>query len=123
MSNLCLHHSSLTLGPSYLPSQCMFSIHLTNYRETSPVHYHISIVFALFSLNCSKGLPRIILKLIHFYGKLHVESKTALKKHTTILLLLLLLSCYVNHYGYKTAYNCEHIANKISKHTMAKRGL
>ena len=82
------------------------------YRKSSHVHYHISKAFALFFI-CSKGLTTIILKLLHFYGKLNLESKTALKKHTTILPLLPLPSWYVNICEYITTFNCEYIANKL----------
>ena len=58
----------------------------------------------MFSI-CYKGIARIILKLLHFYGRLYLKSKTELNKHTTILLLLPLLSWYVN--------TCEHITNEV----------
>ena len=58
----------------------------------------------MFSM-CYKGLARIIVKLHHIYGKLYLKSKTGLNKHTTILLLLSLLSWYVNTY--------EHITNEV----------
>ena len=79
-----------------------------------PLPYFYSICWVFFI--CSKGLPRIILKLLHFYGKLHLESKTALKKHTIIRLLLLLLSCYVNHCEYITTYNWAYSKQDILTH-------
>ena len=66
----------------------------------------------MFSM-CYKGLARIILKLHHFYRKLYLKSKTGLNKHTTTLLLLSLLSWYVNTYEHITTYNCEHITNEV----------
>ena len=66
----------------------------------------------MFSI-CYKGLSGIIFKLLHFFGKLCLKSRTGLNKHTTILLLLPLLSWLVNTSDYITTYNCEHITNEV----------
>ena len=63
---------------------------------------------------CYKGLTRIILKLLYFYGKLYLKSNTGLNKHTTILLLLPLPSWYVNTCQDIATYNCEHITNEMT---------
>ena len=69
-------------------------------------------LFCFFSI-CYKGLARIIIELLHFYGKLYLKSKTGLNRHTTILILLPLLSWYVNTCEYITTYNCEHVTNEV----------
>ena len=66
----------------------------------------------MFSI-CYKRLARIIIKLLHFYGKLYLKFKTGLNKHTTILLLLPLLSRYVNTCEHVTTYSCEYITNEV----------
>ena len=43
-----------------------------------------------------KELARRILKLLYFYGKLYLKSKTGLNRDTTILILLPLLLWYVD---------------------------
>ena len=105
---------------SFLTTQPMRLWYKSKGNFTGPLPYFFSICF-FFSLICCKRLPTIILKLLHFYRKILLESKTALKKRTAILLPLSLLSCQVNHFEYITRYSCEHIANKISQHTIAKK--
>ena len=51
--------------------------------------------------------------LLHFYGKLFPKSRTGSSKHTTILLLLPLLSWYVNTCDHITTYNSEYITDKV----------
>ena len=86
-------------------------ISFTNYSEISLVHFLISIAFDFFI--CYKGLPRIIFKLLHFYGKFHLRSKSGLKKQTIILILLALFSWYVNTYEHIATYNCRHAINEV----------
>ena len=55
----------------------------------------------------------IILELLHFYGQLYLKSKTGLNRHTTILILLSLLSWYVNTYEYIATRSCEYVTNEV----------
>ena len=74
-----------------------------------PNFYCNCFVFSI----CYKGLFRISLKLLHFYRKLCLKSQTGLNKHTTIVLLLPLLSWLVNTSEHIKTYNCEHITNEV----------
>ena len=67
----------------------------------------------MFFLFVTKDYPGIILELLHFYGELHLKSKTGLNRDTAIFIPLPLLSWYVDICEYITTYNCEHITNEV----------